>query len=121
MPPKHDESDDATKPVEVPAYVHKGLAAEAKRTEISQKAIVGRVLWWYLRQDVRMRGIIIGELPDAMRPDFARMLLAKIASGEGEAAESEDKPGYRAAGHAARRKAQKEKSSDSQKRTGEAG
>ena len=89
MPRSKAVTGKKTKPVEVPDYAHAGVQEVAVRTDMSQKAIVGKVLGWFAKQDAHIQGVIIGEVPDALRPDFARLILEKMASGSTEDADAE--------------------------------
>ncbi len=48
-------------------------------SELNQKALVNRILAWFGTLDQDMQGMITGSLPAARRPDFAVLLLQKMA------------------------------------------
>ena len=55
------------------------VAAIAQRTGLRDSEIVNRVFDWLVEQDEVVQAVVLGQIPQAIRPDAARLALERLA------------------------------------------
>ncbi len=58
------------------------VAAIAERTGLRDLEIVRRVFEWLTNQDEVVQAVVLGQIPQAIRPDAASLILDRLAEGE---------------------------------------
>ena len=54
---------------------------------MSQVSAVNRIVEWFCSQDEVTRAVVLGSIPESVRPDIARMLLERMVKDRSEAGE----------------------------------
>ncbi len=49
---------------------------------MTQKELVGRLVSWFGRQDRVIQQVILGQIPEQIAPDVARLMLQRLAAGQ---------------------------------------
>jgi len=50
-----------------------------QRNGMTQKELVGRLIQWFCAEDEVLQQVILGQIPEAIAPDVARIVLQRIA------------------------------------------
>ncbi len=74
-------ASSARQTVEVTPHAKAGVDSIIAWSGLSQKLIVERTMTWIASQDRNVQGAILMATPDSMQPDFARLVLEKMAEG----------------------------------------
>lgn len=61
------------------------LEAIRKGNGMTQKELVGRLIGWFCDQDRVIQQVILGQIPEEIAPDVARIVLEKLIIAKGEA------------------------------------
>lgn len=65
----------------MPESVAEVVTAIAEQSGMREGEIVKRVFSWLHEQDDVIRALVLGQIPDAIRPDAAKLILEQIANG----------------------------------------
>lgn len=68
----------------VPPFAYEAVERLEAVTGQDRKVVVGKTLEWLARQPETVQKFIIFAMPESLRPEFARMVLEKMASSPGE-------------------------------------
>jgi len=55
---------------------------------MTQKELVSRIINWFCGQDRVLQQIVLGQIPEEIAPDVAKMVLERLAAAEGSDAKA---------------------------------
>jgi hypothetical protein len=81
-PPPPKPHPQGTSPLALTNEASQCVAEIAERTGLRDGEIVKRVFEWLTNQDEVVQAVVLGQIPQAIRPDAARLILDRLAEGE---------------------------------------